>query len=182
MHSVYNFLRKFHSKDKLGFVQVHPCMSHGKGEDTMLLQPRWEQLEIQASSWCWRVYFSNPLEHWDDYTYWDPFAMIGLLCSGGSQFLQPASMAWSDEFMADLAICPLLDREGFSDLPIPENTKMQEMHLSLSNLLLFIYCIEWKNEYIGWSIISAALLCMSVSAISLEEIRRAGLNWCQTFL
>lgn len=47
--------------------------------------------------------------------------------------------------VTDWAAYALFEREVFSDLPVTENTNMQEMHLSLSILLLFINGIELKN-------------------------------------
>jgi len=44
--------------------------------------------------------------------------------------------------MTDLAIFVLFERKVFNDLPIMENINMQEMHLNLSILLLFIHRTE----------------------------------------
>lgn len=49
---------------------------------------------------------------------------------------------YGETFMTDLALFALFEREGFSDLPIAEDTNMQEMHLRLSILLLFIHSVE----------------------------------------
>lgn len=95
----------------------------------------------------------------------------------------PISMGWNVTVINLWPIWPFCSYWEGRSLWSPQLLKIQTCKkcILVFQFCYYLFAAEWKNEYVCWSIIPAALLCVSVPAVLLQEVGWAGLNCCHSF-